>query len=100
MKPQAKVSMDSSLMLFAFEGAWSMDHGYVAEVAVAHGEQNHEDDVGGIAVNEHLSSALLRGSVAVPEIRGGAMLLHSFDFLIHRHEQGDEGCSEHRGSSE
>ena len=55
-------------MLFAFESTRSMDHGYVAEVAVAYGEHTHEDYVGGIAVNQHLGAALLRSSVAVPGI--------------------------------
>ena len=62
------VSMDSALMLFAFKGAWSVYHRYVAEVAVAYCEHTHEDNVGSIAVNQHLRASFLRSSVAVPGI--------------------------------
>ena len=92
--------MDYSLMLFAFESAGSMDHAYVAEVAVAYGEHTHEDYVGGIVVNQNLGAALLRSSVAVPGIWGSAVMLNLLTFLLYLHEQGDEGCSEYRGGSE
>ena len=60
--------MDYSLMLFAFESAGSVDHRYVAQVAVAYSEHTHEDYIDCIAGNQHLSTALLRSSVAVPGI--------------------------------
>ena len=65
--------MASSLMLFALESARSVDHTYVAEVAIAYCEHTHQDYVGGIAVNQHLCAALLRSSVAVPGIGGIAV---------------------------
>ena len=60
------VENNSSLMWLTLEGLGSVYHRDIAEVAVTHGEHAHEDDVGGVAVDQHLRAALVRSCVAVP----------------------------------
>ena len=65
-KDESVVENNSSLMRLALEGLGSVYHRDVAEVAVAYGEHAHEDNVGSVAVNQHLCAALMRSCVAVP----------------------------------